>query len=192
MSKNRYSVAIIDPSEVFRRGVDQIIAETSLFHTDMLMSELPANSSNMVDIVIVNPSVSTPSAIKQIFPNAKLVATLYNYIDQNILRQFDDVIELNDSSDKILQTLERCIEVNKVSRSTMSDVEELSDREREILVAVAKGMLNKEIADHFNISIHTVIAHRKNISRKTAIRSVSGLVVYALLNNLITESEILM
>ena len=63
--------------------------------------------------------------------------------------------------------------------------EELSEREKEILVSVAKGMLNKEIADQYNISIHTVISHRKNITRKTGIKTVAGLTVYALLNNLI-------
>ena len=61
----------------------------------------------------------------------------------------------------------------------------LSAREREILVCVAKGMINKEIADALNISIHTVITHRKNITRKTGIKTVAGLTVYALLNNLL-------
>lgn len=61
----------------------------------------------------------------------------------------------------------------------------LSQREQEILTCVARGMLNKEIANHLNISIHTVITHRKNISRKTGIKTVSGLTVYALLNNLL-------
>lgn len=42
----------------------------------------------------------------------------------------------------------------------------LSAREKEILVCVARGMINKEIADHLNISIHTVITHRKNIVHK--------------------------
>jgi len=62
---------------------------------------------------------------------------------------------------------------------------ELSAREKEILVSVAKGMLNKEIADQYNISIYTVISHRKNITRKTGIKTVAGLTVYAILNNLI-------
>ena len=61
----------------------------------------------------------------------------------------------------------------------------MSAREKEILVCVAKGMLNKEIADRYNISIYTVITHRRNISRKTGIKTVAGLTVYALLNNLI-------
>ena len=68
--------------------------------------------------------------------------------------------------------------------------EELSAREKEILVCVAKGMLNKEIADAENISIHTVITHRTNITRKTGIKTVAGLTVYALLNNLIDINTI--
>ena len=66
----------------------------------------------------------------------------------------------------------------------------LSAREKEILVCVAKGMLNKEIADLYNISIYTVITHRKNITRKTGIKSVAGLTVYAILNNLIDMNTI--
>ena len=64
----------------------------------------------------------------------------------------------------------------------------LSSREKEILVCVAKGMINKEIADTLNISVHTVISHRKNITRKTGIKTVAGLTVYALLNNLLDLS----
>lgn len=67
---------------------------------------------------------------------------------------------------------------------------ELSDREKDILVGVAKGLLNKEIADQYNISINTVITHRKNITRKTGIKTVSGLTVYAILNNLIDINSI--
>ena len=61
----------------------------------------------------------------------------------------------------------------------------LSPREKEILICVAKGMINKEIADALNISIHTVITHRKNITQKTGIKTVAGLTVYALLNNML-------
>ena len=67
---------------------------------------------------------------------------------------------------------------------------ELSAREKEILVSVAQGLLNKEIADKHHISINTVITHRKNITRKTGIKTVPGLTVYAILNNLIDISEI--
>jgi len=62
--------------------------------------------------------------------------------------------------------------------------EELTPREKEILVLVAKGYMSKEIADMLNISMNTVNTHRKNITAKTGIKSIAGLTVYALLNNL--------
>lgn len=70
------------------------------------------------------------------------------------------------------------------------DASELSDREREILVCVAKGMINKEIADSLNISINTVITHRRNITRKIGIRSIPGLTVYAILNGLVDIKDV--
>ena len=63
-------------------------------------------------------------------------------------------------------------------------------REKEILVSVAQGLLNKEIADKHHISINTVITHRKNITRKTGIKTVPGLTVYAILNNLVDINSI--
>ena len=68
--------------------------------------------------------------------------------------------------------------------------EDLSEREIEVLVAVAKGLQNKEIAETLNISVHTVMSHRKNIIAKTGIKSIAGLTVYALMNGLIEESAI--
>ena len=68
--------------------------------------------------------------------------------------------------------------------------EELSEREKEILVSVAQGLLNKEIADKHHISINTVITHRKNITRKIGIKTVAGLTAYAILNNLIDINSI--
>jgi len=67
---------------------------------------------------------------------------------------------------------------------------ELSDREIEILASVAQGLLNKEIADRHNISINTVITHRKNITRKTGIKTVAGLTVYAILNGYVDINSV--
>jgi len=68
--------------------------------------------------------------------------------------------------------------------------DDLSDREIEILVSVAQGLLNKEIADKHNISINTVITHRKNITRKTGIKTVAGLTVYAILNGYVDINSV--
>ena len=61
----------------------------------------------------------------------------------------------------------------------------LSAREIDVLKLVAQGLTNKEIADNLNISVNTVLSHRKNISAKLGIKSVSGLCVYAMMNGII-------
>lgn len=61
---------------------------------------------------------------------------------------------------------------------------ELSAREKEVLRLLVEGKINKEIADELCISVNTVITHRKNISAKTGIKSVSGLSIYALMNGI--------
>lgn len=68
--------------------------------------------------------------------------------------------------------------------------EVLSDREKEILVCIAKGQSNKEIADTLCLSVHTVTTHRRNISSKLQIHSTAGLIIYAFANRLIDIQEI--
>lgn len=66
----------------------------------------------------------------------------------------------------------------------------LSEREKEIIVLVAKGRMNKEIADILNISMFTVMTHRKNISKKLGINNIAGLAVYAIINGLVDISSL--
>ena len=146
------------------------------------------------NLLIINPNLlghtdrNLPSQLVKEHPQLCVIAFVTTYIESSLLKPYDAVIELNDSKLKILNTISQ-IERKSDKMEKNEDVE-LSKREIDVLVAVAKGMMNKEIADQMNISIHTVISHRKNITRKTGIKSVSGLTVYALLNNLIDENEV--
>ncbi|MBR3407872.1 MAG: helix-turn-helix transcriptional regulator [Paludibacteraceae bacterium] len=72
-----------------------------------------------------------------------------------------------------------------VSRHQLPETEELSEREKDVLVQVVRGLSNKEIADVLCISTHTVISHRKNIARKLNIHSTAGLTIYAIVNKLV-------
>jgi regulator of cell morphogenesis and NO signaling len=76
-----------------------------------------------------------------------------------------------------------------INQTPMSD-EQLSDREKDVIVALVQGMTNKEIADHLFISINTVITHRRNIARKLQIHSPAGLTIYAIVNNLVDISSV--
>ena len=70
-------------------------------------------------------------------------------------------------------------------RHQLPETEELSEREKDVLVQVVRGLSNKEIADVLCISTHTVISHRKNIARKLNIHSSAGLTIYAIVNKLV-------
>lgn len=61
----------------------------------------------------------------------------------------------------------------------------LSQREKDVIVALVQGMSNKEIADHLCISTNTVITHRRNIAKKLQIHSPAGLTIYAIVNHLV-------
>ena len=68
--------------------------------------------------------------------------------------------------------------------------ETLSNREKEIISNVVKGLTNQEIADKLYLSVHTVMTHRKNIARKLQIHSATGLTIYAIVNNIVDLSEV--
>ena len=67
---------------------------------------------------------------------------------------------------------------------------ELSAREKEIVICVAKGLSNKEIADRLCLSVNTVTTHRRNIARKLDIHSPAGITIYAIVNKLVSIAEV--
>ena len=190
-------VIICEASEIITAGLYDIIQSIAGFDVVMrldspedLTEKLLATDAN---ILVINPVLlgyNVQSLMAQWTkenPSLVCIALETNYMDELALKHFDGVIGINDSKLKIINKLNQIVQNDKGERP---DDVELSKREIDVLVAVAKGMMNKEIADMMNLSIHTVISHRKNITRKTGIKSVSGLTVYALLNNLIDETEV--
>ena len=62
----------------------------------------------------------------------------------------------------------------------------LSKREVEIIKLITKELSNDEIAHHLDISKRTVETHRKNIFKKTKVKSIVGLVMLAVKSKLIS------
>jgi len=191
-------IIICEASEIIAYGLSEILqgmtgfAVVSCLDTPDRLSEKILTSD--ANILIINPLLlgysdrSLPMQLVKEHPHLTIIALVTSYMEEAILKIYDNVIEINDSKLKIINRLNQITQNS--NKPEKSDDIELSKREIDVLVAVAKGMMNKEIADEMNISIHTVISHRKNITRKTGIKSVSGLTVYALLNNLIDENEV--
>lgn len=84
-------------------------------------------------------------------------------------------IGCNVAIEDIINAVKDILSNNKVDTGSG----DLSPREIEVLKELATGKTQKEIADHLCISATTVVTHRKNISSKLGIRSISGLALYA-------------
>jgi DNA-binding CsgD family transcriptional regulator len=97
-----------------------------------------------------------------------------------------DCIHLGDTKTDIVKKIDTIIHPKQNDDNSDSS---LSEREKDVIRLVAKGYTNKEIADMLNLSIHTIISHRKNITAKLGIKTISGLSIYALLNGIIQSDE---
>ena len=191
-------IIICETSEIITAGLTEIIRNMAGFDVVMRLDSPDRLSERILssdaNVLIINPILlgyserSLPATLRKEHPNLSVVALLTTYVEESILKMYDGIVEINDAKMKVVSKLSQVVK-NDDKLEKADDVE-LSKREINVLVAVAKGLMNKEIADQMNISIHTVISHRKNITRKTGIKSVSGLTVYALLNNLIDENEV--
>lgn len=120
---------------------------------------------------------------------SKVVILMYGP-GNNIFPSSNHIIDVFSSEEKILHSLDKILLEGNSIHAYDIDENDLSVREIEVLVLVAKGFINKEIADRLNISLTTVITHRKNITAKLGIKSVSGLTIYAVANGYISADEL--
>ena len=192
--EGKYKIVLIEPSEIVATGIAAIIDRNPEFAVVKTLSNINYFNAtgHDVDIVIVNPAVIDYNDRLDIrsclnATNIAIVALTHSNYEESVLRQYNECIGIYDNYARIIQKLKNAMEES--SQSPKSDLNELSGRERDILAAVAKGLTNKEIADEFNISIYTVISHRRNISQKLGINSIPGLTVYAIMNKLVDMSD---
>ncbi len=116
----------------------------------------------------------------------KLIAVLTQQMPKSALKWFDDTISIYDSLDDIAKTLHR-------NTSAVEDDDrgkDLSPREKEVIVGIVKGLSNKEIASAMNVSVNTVMTHRRNIASKLHIHTPAGLTIYAIVSNLVKLEDI--
>lgn len=192
MSK-RVNITIIEASAIIRHGIESILSESGLQYKTTIsenLNEISENTEIIPNIVFVNPvnlqnKVREFNVIKKNYPDIYWAGIVYSLTDQQILSLFDDIIYINDPPGKIISLIK-----NAFTKSDSHFRQEiLTERETEVLKLLVAGKASKEIADNLNISTHTVITHRKNISQKTGIKSVSGLTIYAVMKNLISVKD---
>ncbi|MDE5869102.1 MAG: response regulator transcription factor [Muribaculaceae bacterium] len=192
--KNIINIAIAESSPIISAGVTHTVGRlpglnvraTEVASVTDLYNYLRTDS---VDILIVNPyfddSFDTVH-VREINKNIKIVAIVSSALERKKKESFDDIIFISDDVETI------CEKIKALSSQDVepNNKEPLSNREKEIIVLVVKGMTNKEIADTLFLSVHTVITHRRNIARKLEIHSATGLTIYAIVNKLVDIADL--
>ena len=188
MHKNPLHILILESSRIIFEGL-----YTVLYHSELdckiyrieAMDELSGVlETEKIDIFVANllHFVNREKEIKKFRkdnPNISVVGIDYGMM-QKPDPEPDALFSLYDTQEHIVNLISRLDSKNKnVSKYNEKD-DNLTKREIEVLTGIVNGMLNKEIAEFLNISIHTVVRHRKNITTKTGIRSQSGLTIYAI------------
>lgn len=160
-----------DPFEAYLKShpVDYIIMSQSEFNRSL-------------ELFIANPELLEKTALLQDINEEDLSSDFP-------LHEVHTTINLQEGKEAIIQKIRLLID-NRDQRSLETPSMELSPRETTIVRLVSLGLTNRQIAEKLFLSAHTVMTHRKNISGKLGIKSVSGLTVYAIVNNIITIEEV--
>jgi DNA-binding CsgD family transcriptional regulator len=191
MDKCRINIAVIEPSDIIYEGLSTLLLKAEKhFYLYRINDFDELNSMTLkenINIVILNPLVlqnrlNDFTKLKKHHQSISWFGLVYSYFDNKLLNKFNNTISISDPIEIITHKLNRSF--NKCN-CNINLQEQLSEREIDVLIQLVKGLSNKEIAEKLNISIHTVISHRKNIIEKTGIKSLSGLTIYAISKKII-------
>jgi len=198
MHKSSVHIAIMESSKIIYEGLQSILYQSDMdcrvCRVETLEELMEMLTSHPIDMLIVNPLqfVNREKEIKKIRRSYPLLSVAG--IDFGIMQKQSLLTDLSfslyDSVEHIIHSLSRLDKKNHAATGQKEENDNLSKREMEVLTGLVNGMLNKEIADSLNISIHTVVRHRKNITQKTGIRSQSGLTIYAISKKIVSIEDI--
>ena len=188
----RVSIAIVEPSPIILEGVATIVGHNPSLRvvgavaTLGELQELMRNTE--VDVVVAAVGLARDIESVAELQSLPVIGLQSAIVDATVLRRFTAVATLYTPAEELHRMIIDAADMP--AEHNYAESHELSERERDVLVLVARGLTNKEIASELNISPHTVISHRKNIVHKTGIRSVAGLTVYAVLNKFIDSERL--
>ncbi len=192
-------IVVAETSVIVRSGLTAVLKRIPNLNAHPIEVSSPETLQNYIhlhtpDIVIINPSFGGWFDL-QAFKTEngksgiKYIALVCSVIDNNALKEYDESIAICDDIDIITTKVNHLLHTEEEEEKD-NEQETLSQREKEIITCVVKGMTNKAIADKLYLSIHTVITHRRNIARKLQIHSPAGLTIYAIVNKLVELQDI--
>lgn len=183
-------IIIISKSDIIKRGISSIIRNS--FNIDVsfidTVEELKRfrRLENTFFLLLLHKGKVTKEESTNGFDRSSKVDVIWLCNELSSQTNIEEkTVCLDASNEQIVGLISSVLEDNNVPVDKVVSISTLSERETDVLKLVAKGYSNKEIGEKLFISMHTVISHRKNITKKLGIKSISGLTVYAILHKLI-------
>lgn len=198
MSKSTF--IICEKSYLIRKGLISIIEkipDTRIVQQFDSEDEIKNLGNFESDFIIINTNLlntKTQKILQKISNTSAGGMGFTQIISLSQKSEFKEInwveyINIDDSQNIILTKLKTLIGNRKTDNPKSEAPDEISKREIDILKNIALGLSNREIADKLFISAHTVVTHRKNITRKLGIKTVPGLTIYAILHKIINIDD---
>ncbi len=194
MNQKSKNILIVESSQIIYEGLSAILSKSSHCATIFRINDIDDIDKSLMynsfGMVVVNAAQvqnrrKVFESLLESNKEIRWIAMLTSLVEDDILSIFKKIIKVNFSEDDILKLIQDVEEKEIVIKTGTLKGEKLSGRETDVLIQLVNGYSNKEIAENLNISVHTVISHRKNISHKTGIKSQSGLTIYAISNKIV-------
>lgn len=186
-------VFVGESSYIIRKGIVQLLKQfneiDSIKEFNFTSDLETALQSVTPDIIVVNTSFNQDGINGVLSDSEKQPVILHLFNSPLPHNSIQTHLSVFEGKAALLEKMQQALSLCGKSEIEESG-EDLSPREKLVLKHVALGQTNKEIADNLYISTHTVISHRKNITKKLGIKTVSGLTVYAILNNIIGMNDV--
>jgi DNA-binding NarL/FixJ family response regulator len=194
----KIKVLIASTSYIILKGLNFILKESEdidiTWNTEV-EEFLPSIIKNKPDFVILSREMLHQENLLELQKFHRKIKTRVICLKTdelpNVFPAFcDETISLYSDKNSLMEQLNQIVLKYIPEKPRKVNSTELSKREKNILRHIALGLTSKEIGSKLFISTHTVITHRKNISQKLGIKTVSGQTVYAILNGIVTMEEI--
>lgn len=190
------SIGIIVPSPAFGVGLKTVIEQHEpQFRVDCLARDLASfieKAPDKIDMILLDAAIfgfslnANPRDGFAKFPNAPLVGITVEQLMPDTVTKFDGLCHVYDEGECIARQMKTAYETfHAATEEAACDC--VTEREKEIIVAIAMGQSNKEIANDLCLSPHTIATYRKRISSKLGIRGAAGFATYAMINNLLEQ-----
>ena len=185
------TIALLTPSDIIKSGISSILKSIPDIHVNILywtendiQNGIPAKKPSIIiaDSLLLNGDSIT--SIRNIAPETRIITMSTGLLPQAIAKNYDAIISIYDNTESISSTIKQCLITDE------NETKELTPREKDVVIGIVKGLSNKEMALKMNVSVNTVMTHRRNIASKLQIHSAAGLTIYAIVSKLVRIEDV--